>query len=273
MGIAINETSKSKKGTCHCFTCNETLDLLDLISYVYGYNDGGLYGKKWVQEVFGGLEEQERTVINIVPEPTTLEKNYVSNTVVNMYAQKIPNYVLNRGISLDVASYFNVGYDDTCDAAVFPVYDIDGVCRFLQRRGIGFKFFRNDEGADKDSALYGLYQVMEQYTNQTGLLDFTKLYVTESIIDALYLWSHNKPAIATMQAIPTKKQLEIINSLPFKKLVAAQDNDEAGHKGANVLRDRVRDKLVERLVFPPNTKDVNDLSTTQIEQLMTTIIF
>jgi len=273
MGIRLNETEKAHKGTCHCFTCGKTVDLIELISFVSGYNDGGDFGNRWIHKNYLVYDDESRDTVQILKEFNEKPETYVSNTVVKKYSSQIPLYVINRGISVDVASYFNVGYDPEEQAAIFPVYDENGICRFLQRRMINYKFFRNDKDADKDKALYGHYHLMEQIKNDMGILDIRKLYVVESIIDALYLWSQGKSAVATLQAIPTKRQLELIEKIPINVVVAAQDNDDAGNRGAKRLKEKINGKMVKRLQFPDNAKDVNDILPEVLSELNETIIF
>jgi DNA primase len=172
-----------------------------------------------------------------------------------------------------VASYFKVGYDKEKNAAVFPVYDEDGICRFIQRRMINYKFFENTEEADKASLLYGLDKVYEQMESDSGVVDLTELYVVESIIDALYLWSNGKVAVATLQSVITDEHLELLKQVPIKNIIAAQDNDKSGNIGASLLRKKLRTKIIRRLVFPDGCKDVNDLEERYIGENHTTLLF
>ena len=57
----------------------------------------------------------------------------------------------------------------------------------------------------------------------------------------------------------TPEQFNLIKKLPFRKIVAAFDGDEAGDKGAKRLIKIINNKLVKSLVVPRG-KDINDLS-------------
>lgn len=262
MGVTLEDKGDTKKGTCHCFTCNTTTNLVDMISFVHGRNDNGKFGRNWLSKNYL-VDTDIRTPINIIKQKVE-STNYVSNTVVNRYAENIPTYVLNRGVSIDVASYFKVGYSKKEHHVIFPVYDHNGVCRFIQRRAIDFKYFSNDEGADKGSILYGFYQLTEVIKNSIDVLDLKELYVVESIIDALYLWSNGKSAVATLQAVPTKEQISFIKKLPHKIIIGAQDNDPAGIRGFDVLKKSIKGKLIKRFNFPHYAKDVNDIPPNEL---------
>jgi hypothetical protein len=278
MGITLEDNDKARKGTCHCFMCNTTVDFLTMVGFVNGVDDFGAYGRKWLYKnylVFDDEEKREPIKINIgkLQGKNDTQKMVIDDETVEKYSKQIPNYVLKRGINVDVASYFNVGYDEEKNAAVFPVYDENGVCRFIQRRMINYKFFENTEEADKASLLYGLDKVYEQLEYDSGLVDLTELYVVESIIDALYLWSNGKLAVATLQAVVTKEQLELLRQVPIKNIVAAQDNDKSGNIGANLLRKKLKTKIIRRLLFPEGCKDVNDLTEDYIRENHTTLVF
>jgi DNA primase len=275
MGITLQNNEKSRKGTCHCFMCNITVDFLTMVGFVNGVDDFGQFGRKWIYKnylVFDDSEKRKPIKLNIGKKHKE-EQLLISEEEVNKYSQAIPNYVLNRGISIEVASYFKVGYDKEKNAAVFPVYDEDGICIFIQRRMINYKFFENTEEADKASLLYGLDKVYEQMESDSGVVDLTELYVVESIIDALYLWSNGKVAVATLQAVITDEHLELLKQVPIKNIIAAQDNDKSGNIGASLLRKKLRTKIIRRLVFPDGCKDVNDLEERYIGENHTTLLF
>jgi len=272
MGVTIDDNDKSRKGTCHCFTCHITVDLLTLIGFVNGVNDVGQFGNKWVHKEYLIYDNtEERQPIKAFKQKEKVTPLLIPEEEVLVYAEQIPAYIINRGVTLEIADRFNVGYDKEKHSVTFPVYDKDGRCRFIQRRSIDSKYFLNTEGADKDSTLYGIDQLYKEL--QTGNSGIMELYVVESIIDALYLWSNGKYGVATMQAIPTKAQLKLLNDLPIKTLIAAQDNDNAGIRGALYLRKHLSSKLIKRFMFPDYAKDINDIPSNVLSEIRTTLIF
>lgn len=280
MGITTIEKNKEgntyPKGTCHCFTCNTTVDLTTLISDVFGYADGGMYGIKWLTKKYAFYTEENRKPIRIGPQQQeelkieyVPEENYLPYTGVD-----IP-YMYNRGISKGVLEYFQIGYNAQTREVIFPVMDPEGRCLLLQRRHTQIKMFNNDNVPYKGLTLYG-YDKIVDHLEQGSQFDLSTLYVVESAIDALYLWTHGKPAVALLQAVPTKQQIELLKKLPILKIVAAQDNDKAGTLGAWLLKKYLfKSKLITRVIFPndSNVKDINDLSSLQIQELCSTIVF
>jgi DNA primase len=56
------------------------------------------------------------------------------------------------------------------------------------------------------------------------------VYVVESEIDCLYLWSHGKPAIALGGSNMSQVQRQLILRSPIKTLVLSTDNDVGWEK-------------------------------------------
>lgn len=88
-------------------------------------------------------------------------------------------------------------------------------------------------------------------------LDYSQdtLYVCESIINAITAVKYGVAAIALL-GTGTPEQFNLIKKLPFRKIVAAFDGDEAGDKGAKRLIKVIDNKLVKSLVVPRG-KDIN----------------
>jgi DNA primase len=263
MGIMTEDVWRNdrlyKAGTVHCFTCDYTVDLAELISECFGYHDKGYYGYKWITANFVNLSIENRKDINLDMSRTRGSENLeigIKESELESYRHDHP-YMYKRKLTSKVIDYFDVGYDKKTDSLTFPVHDLRGVPLFIQRRSVAGKNFKNDVTTLKGSVLYGLYQV---YLN----LDWIKeVWITESIIDALTLWTHRIASVATMQAIPTVTQIELMRKLPVRTLMNAQDNDKSGRLGAKRWKKELgNEKLMYRALFP--TKDVNELDYEEI---------
>lgn len=105
--------------------------------------------------------------------------------------------------------------------------------------------------------IYELYQLKE----------FPKeIYVCESMIDAITLWTHNKYALA-LNGLGTRKQIEELNNLPCRKIILATDNDIAGRQAKEKLKEFIHNKIVSEVVLPTNRKDINECTFEEIENL------
>jgi len=269
LGISTRVVKRNGKvfpeGTCHCYVCGYTTDLPNFISDCFGHNDGGNYGFKWLTSNFVNLAISERTSIELdmsrgskkCSEPLQI----VSEEELESYRYYHP-YMTERKLTERVIEYFDVGFDQATNCLTFPVKDLQNRVLFIQRRAVEGKFFMNAEASLRGSTVYGLYQV---YQNLSWI---KRLFVTESIIDALTWWGRGEAGIATLGSIPTEAQLKLLKAVPVRKFVSSYDNDKAGEEGARRLRKSLEgDKVLYNLQFPKGVKDVNQLDDEQFSSL------
>lgn len=275
-GISTVEMRENNKvypaGTVHCFTCGYTADLPKLISHVYGHNDGGQFGYKWIMSRYAAVQIEHRKPLEL-PDMTRgkkssqQEQTFVSESELASYRHIHP-YMYERKLNDKVIYYFDVGFDHVKNALTFPVKDLNGNVPFVQRRGVAGKIFDNEADAKKGNVVYGMYEV---YKNLSWIRE---IYICESIIDALTCWTHRVAAVATLGAMPTMQQIKILQQCPVRKYVSAYDNDEAGIKGTAKLKETLgRTKLMARLEFPGEVKDVNEMTEEQFANRETTLSF
>jgi DNA primase len=253
-----------KAGTCNCFTCGYTVDLPEFISNVFGHNDKGMFGYKWLTQNFVNLSIEKRKPLELnmsrdIDEADLLFDETILEDELAKYRFTHP-YMYERKLTDKVIEYFDVGFDTEKNALTFPVFDSEGDVKLIQRRSVASKQFINDEGANKGNYIYGLYQVIK------NLSWIKELYICESPIDALTCWSHRVPAVALMGASITATQVKLLRDLPVRKLISALDNDKAGQEGSEKLVKYLGDvKVIFRLQFPEDVKDVNAMTEEQFQ--------
>ena len=235
---------------CHCFTCGYSGNLYDVISRIFGYDDRGDWGKKWLSQNFLSVVVEERKRINL---NLTRDRNIITNTkfVTEEELDKyryIHPYMYERGLTDEIIEKFDVGYDNSSNCLTFPVLDINRNCVFVARRSVAYKFFNYPNNVEKP--VYGAYLFVE------GLYSWA--VICESIFNALTCWKWGIPAVALL-GTGTTSQYKILNSLPLRKYIIATDPDEAGARAADKLRKNLsRSKVVTQYVIPKG-KDLNDL--------------
>ena len=117
-------------------------------------------------------------------------------------------------------------------------------------------WFYIDENSDKP--VY-LLNTINQY-------NYKEVYVCESQINALTLWSWGYPAVALF-GTGSQYQYDILNRCGIRHYILCFDGDEAGDKGIYRFRKNIRkDVFVSQKVIP-NNKDVNDLTKEQFDNL------
>lgn len=262
---------------CHCFSCGWAGTIEEMISELYGYQDEGKFGKRWLIKRFNTVEIETRPNImegfnvrrgvtfnhgkNFANAETDRQIDGTGSGITEEELDKyryIHPYMYERGLTDEIIERFDIGYDRERKEITFPVRDIEGRCVFVAGRSVKSKFFRLPKGMDKPiyqgyRFFYGSYKVA---------------YITESFLNCLTCWKYDKPAMA-MIGTGNKKQYEILNKLPVREYILAFDPDEAGRKATERFRKNVHGKIIKELVYPDN-RDINDL---QEEFLKCKIIF
>lgn len=280
---------------CHCFACGWAGTIEEMISELYGYQDEGKFGKRWLIKRFNTVEIETRPNImegfngrkinlsrgvykkssrtsgeigeviqgNGNEKSRTFEER--DNTVITEITEKdldkyryIHPYMYERGLTDEIIERFDIGYDRERKEITFPVRDIEGRCVFIAGRSVKSKFFRLSKGMDKPIYCSHLFRYGT----------YTRAYITESFLNCLTCWKYNKPAMA-MIGTGNQKQYEILNKLPVREYILAFDPDDAGRKATERFRRNVHGKIIKELVYTDN-RDINDL---QEEFLNCKIIF
>lgn len=266
---------------CHCFSCGWSGTIEEMISELYGYQDEGKFGKRWLIKRFNTVEIETRPNImegfngrnNITIRNNNdihrFKQHIQGNKSTEQYSGEITEeeldkyryihpYMYQRGLTDEIIERFDIGYDRERKEITFPVRDIEGKCVFIAGRSVKSKFFRLPKGKDKP--------VYQGYRFISG--DYKKAYITESFLNCLTCWKYDKPAMA-MIGTGNQKQYEILNKLPVREYILAFDPDEAGRKATERFRKNVHGKIIKELVYTDN-RDINDL---QEEFLNCKIIF
>ena len=245
-----------KTGIFHCFACGETHTLPEVVSYCFGYKDVlGKEGRKWLIKNFATVRIEERKDIELdISRKHTVnkDKTFISEEELDSY-RYYHNYWKERGIiDEDVIELFDLGYDINTKEITMPVRDINGNCLFIARRRVDIKRFSYPKDVEKP--LYGLYEL--SYTGMRRFAD--KIFVTESMIDALLLWQAGHIAVA-LNGTGSELQYAQLRQLPCRHLVLATDNDKAGQSARHKIRQNVNNKIFTEIIFPDGVKDIGDL--------------
>lgn len=266
---------------CHCFSCGWAGTIEEMISELYGYQDEGKFGKRWLIKRFNTVEIETRPNImegfngrnNITIRNNNdihrFKQHIQSDKSTEQYSGEITEeeldkyryihpYMYERGLTDEIIERFDIGYDRERKEITFPVRDIEGRCIFVAGRSVERKFFRLPKAIDKP--------IYQGYRFVTGA--YRTAYITESFLNCLTCWKYNKPAMA-MIGTGNQKQYEILNKLPVREYILAFDPDEAGRKATERFRKNVHGKIIKELVYTDN-RDINDL---QEEFLNCKIIF
>lgn len=234
---------------CHCFSCGWAGTLESMVSEIFGYRDGGEYGKKWLSTRFISYSIDTRKPLAISfgrEKPEVVKNEGFTERQLSRYRYTHP-YMYKRGLNDEVIEEFDIGYDSATDSITFPVYMVDGTAAFIARRSVRTKFFNYPENVDKP--IYAANKVLEKGCKE--------VIIVESFFNALTCWQYGKPAVALL-GTGSDTQYEVLRNLPVRKYVIATDGDKAGRIAAGKLKNALYNKIVTFLVLPEG-KDINDL--------------
>ena len=261
-GILTQDKGEFKSGQCHCFACGWSGTIEEMISNLFGYDDLGLFGEKWLVKNFLATPVQDRKDISIdIARNKTQNKTYVSEEELDSYRYIHP-YMYKRKLTDEVIELFDIGYDKDTECLTFPVRDERGNCLFIARRSVKTKYFNYPSGVDKP--IYGLYEL-------SFLREFPKeLIICESMINCITCWVYGRPAVA-LNGTGSISQYNKLKLLPCRKYILGLDADKAGISGCERLRHNITNKLISRLILPDNC-DINDLSEVEFKNLQEVLI-
>lgn len=277
-----------EKDKCHCFACGWSGSIEEMVSELFGYNDAGKFGKRWLIKRFNTIEIETRKNImedfrndnntlcssiynrsnkrsdRILCGKSRQERLSVDTEQTEITEEELDKYryihpfMYKRGLTDEIIERFDIGYDDERDELTFPVRDIEGRCVFVAGRSVKSKFFRLPKEKDKP--------VYQAYRFTSG--EYKEAYITESFLNCLTCWKYGKPAMALI-GTGNEKQYKILEKLPVRTYILALDPDEAGRKATKRFRKNVHGKIIKELVYT-DERDINDL---QEEFLDCKIIF
>ena len=261
--VSYSGTRIIEAGTVHCFTCGYTAKLNEFVSDILNRKDGGFYGNQWLKRNFSSGEEQVRPLMDlglsrkIRAEPSRTFP-IIPESELDKYRWIHP-YMYQRKLTDDIIDLFDVGYDKLNDCITLPVRDMNGNTVFFNRRSVGKKFHKYGESDPKTEFLYGAYEVIKY---RDIFEDYSKLYVTESAINCLTLWTLGIPSVALM-GVGGGNQFQLLKDMPFRSIVLALDPDTPGDLAARKIKKRLQNsKVIYFLNYPEefwdNKWDIND---------------
>lgn len=240
-------------GKCHCFTCGFTASLPQLISFCF--KEDPEFGEEWLSERFGtSFRENYLHLPEIDLNHTSFSKP-LNEKVLNNLRYYHP-YMWQRKLSKEIVDKFQIGYDPNKEMISFPVWDDQGRLVMVTYRSVKDKRFYIDKDADKPVYLLNFIKAE----------NISRVYVCESQINALTLWSWGYPAIALF-GTGSKHQYEILNKSPIREYILCFDGDEAGDKGKDRFFKNIRKDVFVSYIKIPRGKDINDLEKEDFQKL------
>ena len=255
--LGINKDS----GVVHCFTCGYKGDIVTLVSDCYDISYSQAYRKLVGHFIYSGGR-----VLDIGIDRDTTQSSYIPyNTIAPYISANAPawNYLQGRGVDANkLYNKFPVGYDMTTNSVVFYIRDLKNRYIGSKTRSIQGKRFANATGAKKSTYLYGAYELL-----QSAWQPEDPVWICESEIDALTVWSRGGYAVAIGGSHISKAQLNILKTLGVRRLVDGLDRDEAGREGWKNICTYIKGISTYNTKYPVNKKDINDLTEEEFNNI------
>jgi hypothetical protein len=259
-----------------CYACNDFRGTLEWLGAERGFLDVEFVQLDVDERWFTGRHLFENHDGVFFPPESNLKK----------FAGSVPGYVLNRGFSVETAKYWELGFDQEFDRAIFVVRDVNQRLRGVSGRAIYDRqkpkylhyswdnraqelvpFVRHDRGDDfvkfeKSQVCYGEHLIARGEGVASDCV-----VVCEGHFDAIRLWEAGFAAAALMGSSPTDRQVQTLVELMPRRghVTMAFDPDSAGRK----CRDLLTQKLLGRVPLfeatfptgydPASVRDLDDL--------------
>jgi len=243
-------------GKFFCFSCHHVADLVEVVMHTTArsYFEAARYikSKEGLSSIIGDVEKK----LISIPEYTQYDQIIIKR--LNQQALESPRamrYYAGRLITEASVKKFQLGYSEKQDMVTIPVAAPDGMEVGFVGRSIEGKDFKNTPGLPKSKILFNLHRVKTS----------NRVYVVESSFDAIRLDQVGIPAVATLGAMVSTKQIELLRKY-FNSVFVIADNDEAGGN--------MRDKIIKSLGAMVTTvkldsayKDIGDMQDEDIKRL------
>lgn len=241
-------------GTVHCFTCGYSASLPQFVADCFGEDYS--FGEQWLVERFGNILLQKNALLpEIKLDNSPKQVKGLSEEALAQYDYYHP-YMYQRGLTKEVIDTFRVGYDSKRDAITFPVWDDKGVPLFVTARSVRDKKFYIPFEAEKPVYLLN-------FVKKWGI---DSVYVCESQINSLVLWSWGYPALGLF-GTGDPYQYNILKRSGIRSYTLCLDGDAAGDKGIARFKANMPEDVLITVKKIPRGRDVADLTKEQFDSL------
>jgi 5S rRNA maturation endonuclease (ribonuclease M5) len=172
-----------------------------------------------------------------------------------MLSDRAKSYFVSRKIVGESLNKFILGYSDKQDMVTVPVHSPEGILVGFVGRSIEGKDFKNTPGLPKSKLLFNLHRVKNA----------NRVYVVESSFDVMRLNQVGLPAVATLGANVSYRQIDLLQKY-FSDIMIIADNDEAGGN----MKEKIIEKLgshVSVININKQYKDIGDMDDMSIKEL------
>ncbi len=240
-------------GLFFCFSCSHTADLIELVMHCSNrtYFEAVRFIKS--KEIETDILSEVSLKLVDKDEWTEFDPSTISRLSSQaLSSDKAIEYFNGRKITKESMLKFKLGYSENQNMVTVPVHNHEGICVGFVARSIEGKEFKNTPGLPKSKLLFNLNRVKTA----------SAVYVVESSFDAIRLDQVGIPAVATLGANISSKQIELLNKY-FSDIYLIADNDDAGKTMIEKMKDRLGSSL-SVITIDSNYKDIGEMQDSDI---------
>ncbi len=246
----------TETGAHICFSCGYKGNIYTLISDVKGidYHDARDYIDDTAEVPIDSLMKRIKELPQYVVAEETIP---MSEARLAVYGEPPDIELKKRFLTREAVNKYEVLWDETNEAWILPIRDPETFSLLgWQEKGARGRFFKNQPaGVKKSKTVFGVQHLNEE-----------QLIVVESPLDVVRLESVGIcGSVSIYGAMMSEEQAKIIRRA--KRVIAAFDNDPAGKKACEQIRDYARKYGFDLLFFNYNgidVKDVGDMTPSEI---------
>jgi DNA primase len=241
-------------GIFFCFSCQQTATLIEFVMYVTQrtYFESVRFIKSKEKDI--DIEYVINKKLQAVPEYISYDEVTIERLNQQaLISERAVSYFKMRLINEQSIKKFKLGYSEKQDMVTVPVHAPNGLCLGFVGRSVDGKIFKNTPGLPKSKTLFNVHRIKTSST----------VYVVESSFDAIRLDQVGFPAVATLGANVSGKQIELLQQY-FNNIIIIADNDEAGGN----MSERITDKLKSRVSIVKLDKQYKDIGDMQDEDIV-----
>jgi DNA primase len=246
----------TETGAHICFSCGYKGNIYTLISDVKGidYHDARDYIDDTAEVPIDSLMKRIKELPQYVVAEETIP---MSEARLAVYGEPPDIELKKRFLTREAVNKYEVLWDETNEAWILPIRDPETFSLLgWQEKGARGRFFKNQPaGVKKSKTVFGVQHLNEE-----------QLIVVESPLDVVRLESVGiYGSVSIYGAMMSEEQAKIIRRA--KRVIAAFDNDPAGKKACEQIRDYARKYGFDLLFFNYkgiDVKDVGDMTPSEI---------
>lgn len=252
----------------HCFACGETGDIFSLIGKYEGLPSFPEQLQR-AKELFGNNPSAE-VKTSQKNKPTPKEGQYKTEVQEWHKQAEKTDYFKQRGLTSKTVDRFCLGYDEKADRIIIP-YDGEKGSYYISRR-TKEKYYVKPPNKNGENP--------EPVFNEGALYSGEPCFICEGAIDAISIMEAGPFEAVALGGVGAEKLISLYDKDPKPNvpLIISFDNDTAGKKAAEGLKNKLEERKIPCIIaeydfsgYPSaegvTLKDMNDLLTADKEML------